>query len=166
MIKHKENTIYASPSFKDTAAKNDAYLASDRISDQVITGQDQEVKLQLREEILDIVKNWAQTGEFTMRKELVTEEKTITVPITREVLVIENAQFDENSSNNVDRKTEVIRIPLCEERIEVTKHPELLNDVSVYRQQFLEMQRVDAALKKEIVHVETKGHARVIDKKL
>ena len=48
-----------------------------------------EANLKLREEQLNIYKNWKQTGEVAIHKEISTEEKTITVPIIREVLVIE-----------------------------------------------------------------------------
>jgi uncharacterized protein (TIGR02271 family) len=105
-------------------------------------------KMQLRQEELDIVKQWVATGDVEVHKEVITENRTIVVPVTREELVIKNGD-------------EVIRIPICEERVEVVKHPTVLEDVSIYRQQYEAMHHVEETLRKEELHMETRGNAQV-----
>ncbi len=123
-----------------------------------------DVQLQLREEELDIFKKWVQTGEVTIHKEVVTEEKTIVVPVTREELVIEKKNLDAEKTDEMSKDAETIRIPISEERIEIVKHPTVLEDVTIYKRQFQENEHVEETLKKERVHVETIGNAKIIDK--
>lgn len=117
-----------------------------------------EQKLKLREEQIDISKKWIQTGEVTVHKEVLTQEKNITVPVTHEELVIEKKVLDEPVH------TETIRIPISEERIEITKHPVILEDVEIKKRQFQEIETVKQTLKKEKLHLETTGNPQVIDK--
>lgn len=45
--------------------------------------------MQVREETLQVFKQWVQTGEVRIRKRVVTENQTFTVPVTREEVIIE-----------------------------------------------------------------------------
>lgn len=110
-----------------------------------------EQSLQLRKEQLEINKERVQTGEVKIHKEIVEGKKTITVPIRREEIVIEAG--DE----------EAFRIPLKEEKIEITKHPVKIADVSITKRQIEEMEQVKATLKKETADVEIKGEADVTE---
>jgi uncharacterized protein (TIGR02271 family) len=132
------------------------------ISKQLINNNDS--KIQLHEEQLNIAKKWAKTGEVSIRKEVFIEEKIITVPITREELIIEKKVLDNEVSNEIDSLPEIIRIPISEERIEIIKHPVTLEDVSIYKRQFEETKSIEKTLKKEKLHIETTGNTVVIDK--
>ncbi|MDF2615333.1 MAG: hypothetical protein K0S71_3119, partial [Clostridia bacterium] len=74
-------------------------------------------RLQLRKEQLEISKELVQTADVISHKEIITEEKTITVPVTREELVIERK--DMKNSNSDEEYTEIMRIPLTEEQLDV-----------------------------------------------
>lgn len=78
------------------------------------------------------------------------------MPITRENLVIEKKVFA-GAPNKKDGITETIRIPLKEERFNITKRPVLLNDVSVYKRKFQGSQRIEETVEKDRVHLETTG---------
>ena len=134
------------------------------ISEQILDDTGYDATLKLREEQLDISKKWVQTGDLTMHKEVFTEEKNIVVPVTREELVIEKNVFNTKAPNQLDRHTETIRIPISEERIEVTKHPVVLEDVSIYKQQFQETESFEETVKKENVHFEINGDPAIRDK--
>ncbi|MDF2591002.1 MAG: hypothetical protein K0S75_468 [Clostridia bacterium] len=121
-------------------------------------------RLQLREEQLEISKELVQTAEVTSHKEAITEEKTITVPVTREELVIEKRSFDNDASNTDGKSSEIMRIPLTEEQIEVVKNPVKLEEVSIYKNQYDEIEHIEETLKKEISHIETTGNVKVVDK--
>ncbi|WP_232725650.1 YsnF/AvaK domain-containing protein [Bacillus sp. FJAT-44742] len=86
-------------------------------------------------------------GEVNVHKEVIKDNKTITVPIKREEMVIEAG--DE----------EYYRIPLKEEEIKVSKHPVTLNEVSIKKQRKNEIQKVKTTLKKEKVISDVNGEA-------
>ncbi|KNY28038.1 YsnF/AvaK domain-containing protein [Pseudobacteroides cellulosolvens] len=115
-------------------------------------------KLFLREEQLDISKEQVKTGEVIVHKEVVTEDKCITVPVTREEIVIEKRVLAENKK---DWLTETIRIPVSEERIEVIKHPVLLEDVEIYQNIYQNTQHIKISLKKEKVKWTVKGNPKI-----
>src|SRR3954447_9007144 len=108
--------------------------------------------LQLREEQIEIKKERVQTGEVKVRKEVVEEQKTVTVPIKREEMVVEVGDEEE------------LRIPLKEEEIEISKHPVQVNEVSITTRQIKEMKQIKEKLKKETAHVAVEGNADVIKK--
>lgn len=119
-------------------------------------------KFKLHEEKLDISKEWTKTAEVKMRKEIVTREETVKVPIERVELVIEKTPLGENSQG----KTETIRIPISDERFEIIKHPIILEDVSYYINEYQDNKLITETLKKENLNVETSGFATVIDKEI
>jgi uncharacterized protein (TIGR02271 family) len=135
-------------------------------SDEVetINNTNTETKLKLREEKLDIYKKLIKTGEVSIRKEFITEEKTIVIPLTREELIIEKKNLEKNSSKKNNNESEVIRIPVNEERFEIVKHKVPLEDVSVYLRQFQDKVHIDEILKKEMFKIETEGNAKVLNK--
>jgi uncharacterized protein (TIGR02271 family) len=126
----------------------------------------QEIKL--REEQLRVRKQQVQTGEVDIHRETVTEEKTITVPVTREEMVIEyhpaadqreaGAQVGEESEER-----ETIRIPISEEQVHVTKETVQTGEVSVHKQQVQEVQHVTETVKREELHVERQGDVQIKD---
>ena len=116
------------------------------------TNGNKEHTLQLREEQIEIKKERVQTGEVKVRKEVVEEQKTVTVPIKREEMVVEVGDEEE------------FRIPLKEEEIEISKHPVQVNEVSITTRQIKEMKQIKEKLKKETAHVEVAGNADVIKK--
>ncbi|MBC9784615.1 YsnF/AvaK domain-containing protein [Heliobacterium chlorum] len=119
-------------------------------------------KMQLREEQLDIVKRPVQRGEVTVRKEVVTENRNIVVPVLREELVIEKKDLD--TSMDEEERPEPVRIPLREEAIEVVKHPRKVNEVELIKRQIQENKSVKETLKKEMLHIESGKKARVSKK--
>jgi uncharacterized protein (TIGR02271 family) len=119
-------------------------------------------RLQLRKEQLEISKELVQTADVISHKEIITEEKTITVPVAREELVIERK--DMKNSNSDEEYTEIMRIPLTEEQLDVSKHTVKLEDVSIYTNQYEETEHIEEALKKEIGNIETSGNIKVVNK--
>jgi len=117
------------------------------------------IKLQLKEEKLDISKEKVQTGEVNIYKEIINEEKTITVSVVREELVIEKQLFNGKDAGQLD----TIRIPISEEHIEIIKHPVILENVDIYNKEFQDIKQIEAILKKEKLRIQTTGDAKVID---
>ena len=113
--------------------------------------------LKLREEVLDITKKQVPTGSVKVHKEIIEDEQIITVPVRREEMVIEKIEIHDG----IKEEPEIIRIPLMEERVEVVKHPVHIAEVSVSKQQVMNMEEIKETLKKEEVHLEVIGHPDV-----
>lgn len=133
---------------------------SQESADTFIPHENHEVKLKLRKEELDVFKEKMTTGEVNIHKEVFTKEKTITVPVLYEELVIESKGIS-SKDQTANGQSKTIRIPLSEEHIEIVKHPTRLAEVSIYEQQFQEMEHVQCTLKKEKLKVETHGEVIV-----
>lgn len=125
-----------------------------------------EAKIKLRKEELELYKHRVKTGEVKIHKEIVKEEKNIMVPIIREELVIEKKEKGEESEDNDSVGIETIRIPIKEERIEVTKSPVMLEDVSIFKQQIQGTQHIDETVKREKLNVGEKGKVNTLEKKI
>ncbi len=121
-------------------------------------------KLHLKEEQLDITKRRVKTAVVTVHKEIIKEEKNITVPVTREELVIEKEVLDKADPSKTNERTETIRIPIKEELIEIIKHPVAQEDVKIYKEQTSEIQHVQELLAKEKLHIKTTGNPKIINK--
>jgi uncharacterized protein (TIGR02271 family) len=120
--------------------------------------------VQATEEKLNVGKSKVKTGEVQVRKEVHTEHKTIDVPVTREEVVIERRPA---SGQPVAGRsgTEEIRIPVSEEQVNVEKQTVVKEEVTVGKRKVQDTKRVSEDLKKEEIKVETKGDAKVRNRK-
>ncbi|KHD37467.1 hypothetical protein NL50_04635 [Clostridium acetobutylicum] len=116
------------------------------------------ITLKLKSEQLDIAKQWIQTEDVKAYKETSSIQKTFTIPVEREELVIEKIPTASHD------KKEVIRIPLSEEEVNFSKHRIILEDVSIYKNQIEDVRHIEETLKKENPKIETFGNAKVIKK--
>ena len=121
------------------------------------------VTLQIKEEQLNLAKKWMRTGEVKIYRESFTQEKSFTVPVNREELVIEKKALASATPEHKDGPTEVIRILLSEEQVELTKHRVALEDVSIYKQQIEDIIHIEETLKREESKVKIFGSPKVRD---
>lgn len=121
------------------------------------------VTLQIKEEQLDLAKEWMQTGEAKIYKETFTQEKSFTVPVKYEELVIEKKDLTSSTPEHKDGPTEVIRILLSEEQVEFTKQRVAIEDVSIYKQQIEDIKHIEETLKREEPKVRISGSPKVRD---
>jgi uncharacterized protein (TIGR02271 family) len=124
---------------------------------------DNNCRLQIHQEILDIYKETIQTGEVNIHKEIIKEERIIKIPVIREELVIEKKAFGEKNSKESLDEPDIIRIPLKDETIEIIKHPVILEDVDIYKRKFKDIKHIKEMLKRESIHIKTSGDVKVVD---
>ena len=115
-----------------------------------------ERRIQLRGEMLRTYKERVQRGEVQLRKEVVTENQTVQVPVTREELVIERTPGSGQVSGEIGRDEEV-RVPLSEERVRVEKQPVVNEEVRVGKRQVQSNKEVSDKVRHEELRVEKKG---------
>jgi uncharacterized protein (TIGR02271 family) len=117
----------------------------------------EETTVPLIEERLNVSKKTS-TSQYTIRKEPITEKKTIEVPVTHEELVVEKRPPKDSSSSSssaqgpVKSKTE-IRVPLMREEVEVTKEPFVKEEVVVKKKSITETRTVSDTVTKERINV-------------
>ncbi len=145
----------------------------------------------IREERLQVNKQVVQTGEVIIRKRVITENKTFTIPVTREEVTIErvpaqggsvattdttttrNETLSANDAN-VDTSTMVdggemlnnggtIRILVREEQVTLNKQTVVVEEIVVSKQQIQETQQITDTVKHEEVHVEHTGNIIIHD---
>jgi uncharacterized protein (TIGR02271 family) len=135
----------------------------------VDTGSQAERRLELRGELLRAVKQRVQTGEIRLRKDIVTENQTINVPVTREDVIVERVTAEQAGSRpgavGPIGEGEEIRIPVSEERVTVTKEPVVTGEVRVQKRAVQDTQQVSDTVRHEEVRVENEGNVKVTDKK-
>jgi uncharacterized protein (TIGR02271 family) len=120
------------------------------------------------QEELRVHKQLVATGEIVIRKEVITEEKTITVPLTREEVVIERrpgtAQPSDQVVNAGDTLEEALkdggtlRIVLREEQVRIEKYPVVKEEIFISKRQIQEIRHVSDTLKREEAHIERVGN--------
>jgi len=127
------------------------------------------------EEQLQVHKLVVPIGEVVIRKKVITEEKTITVPVTREELVIEQRSGSEQPTDQavqadgpIDEPFEevlkdggTLRIILREEQVRVDKYPVVKEEILLTKQQIQETRQVTDTLKREEAHIEHVGNVNI-----
>ena len=118
-------------------------------SRQNINNPNEIATLKLRQEQLAVAKKWIQLGEVKIYKVAIAEEKTFTVPVIREELVIEKKSFPLAAPNHENIPVDAVHILLSKEQVEFTKHKVTLENVSIYKQQIKDVKHIEETLKRE-----------------
>jgi uncharacterized protein (TIGR02271 family) len=128
-------------------------------------GEANERRIQLRGEMLRAVKQKVEKGEIRLRKDVVTETQTVSVPVTREEVVVEQVSAGEARplSGTIGDEGE-IRIPVSEEKVSLVKEPVVTGEVRVQKRAVQDNQQVSDTVRHEEVRVEKQGAVDVNDK--
>ncbi|MCA1644291.1 MAG: YsnF/AvaK domain-containing protein [Chloroflexi bacterium] len=115
--------------------------------------------LRLREEELQARKSSVEAGSVHLGKEVVEEQRTLDVPVTREEVTIERHPIDRRLSDqpidNTERET--VRVPVREEQVEVEKKPFVYEEVEVGKRVTRETQQVSDTVRREELRVDNEG---------
>jgi uncharacterized protein (TIGR02271 family) len=117
-------------------------------------------RLQLREEELLATKERVKAGEVRVRKDVVTEEKTVRVPVTHEEAVIERHPATGQRAAGDIGEDEEIRIPLSEEKVRVEKRPVVKEEITVGKRQVQESETVRDTVRREEARIDESGNVR------
>lgn len=123
---------------------------------------DEEGKLRLRKEELDIDKKKIHTGDVEIGKEIIEEKKVFDVPVAREEVVIERRSINNEITDSSISDEETIHIPVSEEKVDVDKHTVVTGEISAYKRSVDDVQNIEETLKREEARVNTNGNANVI----
>lgn len=122
------------------------------------TTNEQGQAVRLREEQLRAEKQRVQKGEVRMRKEVVEEQQNIDVPVRREEVVVERHPLGEPQPTDTPvGQDEVIRVPVSEEQVNVTKQPVEREEIGLKKREVEEQKRFTDTTRREKAHIEPTG---------
>jgi uncharacterized protein (TIGR02271 family) len=114
--------------------------------------------VQLNEERLQVGTESQEAGRARLRKYTTSETETVTVPVTKEKLVVERTPVEgQATTGEIADTDEVEEITLREERAVVDKETVAVEEVRVGKEQVTEQERVSGEVRKE--HAEIEGDA-------
>jgi len=118
---------------------------------------DREQTVELREEELRASKERVKAGEIQIGKDVVTEEKTIDVPVMHEEVTIDRRAVDRRPADRPIGDSETIEVPVYEEQVDVDKQAVVYEEVSVGKRQIQETERVSGTVEREVIEAEGSG---------
>jgi uncharacterized protein (TIGR02271 family) len=146
---------------------------NDGYKDHNMTANDltEEEKLRLHEERLSVNKKPVQTGEIRVEKEVVEENQVVDIPVEREEGFVERRHVDDNKNVHAEddvfekrsrpfKDDETIRIPIKEERVEVTKKPVVSEEIVVGKRKTQDTETVRETVRREEAHIHEDNRAR------
>lgn len=115
-----------------------------------------ERRIQLLGEILRVHKERVGRGEVRLRKEVVTQNQNLEVPVSREELVVERVpgQNREAAGGQIGSADKEVRIPLSEERVHVEKKPVVNEEIRVGKREVQSTERVSDQVRHEELRTE------------
>ena len=114
-------------------------------------------RVQLFGEVLRVHKERINRGEVRIRKDVITENQTIEVPVTHEELLLERVPVSGNTpapSANIGRDQE-IRIPLSEETVRLDKQPVVREEVIVGKRDVSDVASLSENVRHEELRVDS-----------
>jgi uncharacterized protein (TIGR02271 family) len=120
-----------------------------------------ERRIQLRGEILRTYKERVQRGEVRLRKDVITENQSVQVPVTREELLVERGPASGEAHAGDIGTDQEVRIPLSEERVRAEKQPVVTEEVRVGKRGVQSTENVSDNVRHEELRVEKDGDVDV-----
>ncbi|MGF7532358.1 YsnF/AvaK domain-containing protein [Bacillus mexicanus] len=124
----------------------------------------EEKTMPLREEQLKVDKEDIQTGEVEIGKEVKTEQRDMDIPVRHDEIYVERRPVDENRADaSPVNDSETVRVPIVEEKLEVTKKPVVTDEVVVGKRTVEENEHISETVKKEEPRLHKEGKADGLD---
>jgi uncharacterized protein (TIGR02271 family) len=137
--------VTGSPSLKTGAATQPA-------------GQRQET-VQLREEELVARKERVETGQVQIGKEIVSEQRTLEVPVTREEVTVERRRVEPTPAEGaIGEGDETIRVPVHADEVSVEKRAVVTEEIGVGKRKVQDTQQVSGTVRREEARIEREGN--------
>jgi uncharacterized protein (TIGR02271 family) len=114
--------------------------------------------LQLREEELQAHKQSVETGKVRIGKEIVSEQQTLEVPVTREEVTIERRPVARRPADGaIGESNETIQVPVHEEQVSVDKRAVVTEEINVGKRAVQETKQVSGTVRREEARIENDG---------
>jgi uncharacterized protein (TIGR02271 family) len=140
-----EDTEYGT----DGYAATDSYVATDATANEV--GSD---TLERREERLTVDKQTEVAGNVRVGKQVVEEQQSVDVPVTREEVTLERRSVDRPADGSTFSDEE-IEVPVYEERVQTGKETRVVEELEVGKTATTGVERVDGTVRREEFDIDT-----------
>lgn len=122
-------------------------------------GTTEQLNVPVVEEELTAEKRARQAGEVQVRKEVKTERRDLSVPVTKEEVHVERvpASGREARAGDANFRDATVSVPVHEEEVEIRKRPVVKEEVRVSKTARQEQRRASDDVRREEVDVERKG---------
>jgi len=141
-----------------TGAEKRAIGAEKRATAAKAIGGKEEIRVPLTEEELRVRKETQQAGSVRIHKDVVAEEKTVSVPVTREVVRVERVPATGEARASASAfKEETIDVPLREERAIFDKDTVVREELRVTKDAVQEQATATETLRRETADVREHG---------
>ena len=113
--------------------------------------------VELREEELAARTQPIETGQVTLGTEMVEQQQTLEVPVTREEVIVEHHPVSRQPSAAPIGPGETLQVPVRQEHVSVEKQAVVYEEVAVSKRAVQETRRVSDTVRKEVVDVDAEG---------
>jgi uncharacterized protein (TIGR02271 family) len=118
----------------------------------------EQVRVPLSEEQLIAEKRMHKAGEVEIHKEVITEQKQVSVPVMKEEIHVERVPASrEAQPSEASFRESTVSVPAYEEEVEIRKRPVVREEVRVSKGAHEEERRAMAETQRESAEVRTKG---------
>jgi uncharacterized protein (TIGR02271 family) len=121
------------------------------------TATEGEQRVRLREEQLRAQKQPVETGEARLRKDVVSEQQSMDVPVTHEEVYVERRPGSGQPTDQPIGEGETYRVPVRDEQVSVEKQAVEREEVGMGKRPVEETKRVSDTVRREEAHVEREG---------
>jgi uncharacterized protein (TIGR02271 family) len=105
-----------------------------------------------------------QVGEVRVDKDVIEEEQTLNVPVTREEVDIRRVPANRPAGDtSIINDGDTIRIPVTAEQVEVHKDARVVEEVEIEKTARTGTERVSDTVRREEIDIEREGDASVVD---
>ena len=118
--------------------------------------------IQLREETLHVDKSMKKAGEVTVGKHVVEEQKTMTVPVSHEEVVVTRHAVDRDAdAGQIGADGQTIKVPVMAEQVSTSTTARVVEEVEIGKRKVEEQQTVSGTVRKEKLDLNTDGNVDV-----
>jgi uncharacterized protein (TIGR02271 family) len=144
---------------RDVSAGRDRDLSDQDLSARAVSSRgERDLTVPVAEEQLDVVKHEREAGRVRIHKEVVSEQREVSVPVREERVVVERLKVDPGQPlPSHDFHREDIEVPVHAEDVEVRKIPVVKEEVRIHKESYERERRVAAEVRKERVEVDGEG---------
>jgi uncharacterized protein (TIGR02271 family) len=115
------------------------------------------VTVPVHKEELDVIKRERQAGEVRVHKDVVQEDRELTVPVRRERVSVERREVKDRPAMQASFQEETVVVPLRAEEVEVQKRAVVDEEVVIRKDALEEERRVAETVRREDVSIHGDG---------
>jgi uncharacterized protein (TIGR02271 family) len=161
-------TATSTQSVGGTGYDTNDYATNDRTTDFATTGQTTDsdtIRVPRYEEELRAGTQTVEAGEVEVRKDVVQEQRTVDVPVTREDVEVRRVAVNREASADDAAFTDsgdTLRVPIREEQVVVSKEPRVVEELEIRKVATQDTEQVSDTVRREEVDVQRTGTSRTV----